>query len=117
MTTKHTPGPWHIADMFPASKLKAEKHEHFYLRGIGNGATHVGYASVTQITSGGESEANARLIASAPELLAALVEAEAVLNTARQYFPKSIQNADRFHLLNVLENSVGKAIAKAKGPQ
>lgn len=58
--------------MFPASKLKTEKSEHFFLRGIGNGATHVGYASVTQNTSGGESEANARLIASAPELLAAL---------------------------------------------
>jgi len=62
-----------------------------------------------------EAAANARLIAAAPDLLAALESAAAMLRTARRYFPKSIRNRDRFSLENTLENSVNKAIAAAKG--
>ena len=58
--------------------------------------------------------ANARLIAAAPELLDALKEARSMLETASRYFPKSIRNSDRFSLLNVLENVVNPAIAKAE---
>jgi len=36
----------------------------------------------------------------------ALGEAKQVLELAQRYFPKSIKNADRFRLLNVLANSV-----------
>jgi len=43
-------------------------------------------------------------------LEAALTDAKGVLETARQYFPKSIRNGDRFHLENVLENAVNKAL-------
>lgn len=47
-------------------------------------------------------------------LEAALVEARQVLETAKQYFPKSIRNADRYSLLNVLANAVGPAIERIK---
>lgn len=60
-------------------------------------------------------EANASLIAAAPDLLEALKEANKILETARKYFPSSIQNSDRFSLENVIQNSVGPAIAKAEG--
>jgi len=62
-----------------------------------------------------EDSANARLIASAPDLLHGLKAAKEVLETAKRYFPKSIKNADKFHLLNVLENVIRPAIEKAEG--
>ena len=40
----------------------------------------------------------------------ALMEAKQVLEMGMKYFPKSIRNSDRFHLLNVLENAVNPAI-------
>jgi hypothetical protein len=51
----------------------------------------------------------------APALLTALKEARQVLETAKQYFPKSIRNRDCFQLLNVLANSVDPTIAKSEG--
>jgi hypothetical protein len=50
-------------------------------------------------------------------MLAALEEADRLLETAKRYFPKSIGNRDNFTLLNVQANAVRKAIAKAKGVQ
>ena len=46
------------------------------------------------------------------DLLVALEEARAVLETAKRYFPKSIKNRDEFSRLNVLANAVAPAIAK-----
>ncbi len=60
-------------------------------------------------------QANASLVAAAQEMLQALREANKVMEIAKQYFPKSIRNANRFMLLNVQENEVRKAIAKATG--
>jgi hypothetical protein len=62
-----------------------------------------------------EREANARLIAAAPDMLQALEHAQSMLETASRYFPKSIKNGDRFSLLNTLANSVNPALAKARG--
>jgi len=58
---------------------------------------------------------HAALIAASPDMLAALEEARAMLETAKQYFPKSIKNGDRYGLLNVLTNAVEPAIKKARG--
>jgi hypothetical protein len=61
--SKYTPGPWHY---------DGDKE-------IREGKTHIatiGYA----YTSEGEPEANARLIAAAPELLAALIALDAAHN-------------------------------------
>ncbi len=61
---KHTPGPWHAAeDTYPVGDRN--------FIGIGNGAVHIGYASVTACVRLAEARTNARLIAAAPELLAA----------------------------------------------
>jgi len=64
MNTKHTPGPW--------SYRKAGKH--FYIDAhspdYGNRVTEVRFAS--NADTGWTSEANAKLIAAAPELLEAL---------------------------------------------
>ena len=55
-----------------------------------------------------ETEANTRLIASAPDMYDALIAARQVLQTAERYYP------DTFHLLNV-QNAVEKALAQAEG--
>ena len=62
-------------------------------------------------------KSNARLMASAPELLQALKQARTMLETAIRYFPKSIRNSDRFSLLNVIANAVTPAINKAEGAE
>ena len=68
-----------------------------------------------ELALGALHDANALLLAAAPEMLAALRKANEVMDLAKQYFPKSIRNADRFTLLNVQANSVQKAIDKATG--
>jgi len=58
--------------------------------------------------------ANRNLIAAAPELLEACKTAEKLIRVARNYFPKSMQNSDRFDLENACA-AICKAIAKAEG--
>ena len=43
----------------------------------------------------------------------ALKEAQKIISTARQYFPQSVQNADRFSLENT-NATIGQAIASAE---
>lgn len=61
-----------------------------------------------------EQVSNAKLIAAAPELLEALRDAHNLIVIARNYFPKSIHNHDKFNLENTCA-AIGKAIAKATG--
>lgn len=56
-TTKHTPGPWHIA-RFDATTVEIRSERGLIVAEVGNTST--------------EDDANARLIAAAPELLSAL---------------------------------------------
>lgn len=60
-----------------------------------------------------EARLAARMMLAAPDMLQALKDALGIFKTARQYFPKSVRNADRFHLINIEANSVRKAIVKA----
>ena len=53
------------------------------------------------------------LIRAAPELLEALELAAKLIVTARQYFPKSMKNSDKFDLENT-NAAIVKAVAKAK---
>jgi hypothetical protein len=108
MTTKHTPGPWSIQGngtlLHPVTgrALTTTRIE-----------TSLGSFEVLDETN--EPDGNIALICAAPQMLQALQDALAVLQTARKHFPKSIKNSDTFNLLNVEANSVRAAIAKAKG--
>jgi hypothetical protein len=104
-TPKHTPGPW-----FP------------------NGPWHIQAKSphqdslpviVGQVVKGHhidqeQQEANALLLAAAPDLLYAAKLAMEIIKTARQYFPKSFTHRDKFALENTCA-TIGAAIAKAEG--
>lgn len=106
--TQHTPGKWNY------------KRQGFNIT-IGNedtGATKHGHDYTVAVIHDNsfQAEANARLIASAPEMLDALIEAKKLIAQVRQYMPKSIKNADRFHFENVSANVIEKAILKATKP-
>jgi hypothetical protein len=72
-------------------------------------------AQIKKIVHENEQWSNkARLEAAAPDMLEALKDAESLVKIARQYFPKSIQNGNKFTLENTCA-AIGKAIAKAEG--
>ena len=105
--TKHTPGPWHIqnSNLHPMivahdGTYVARAHSHEWPRMDGLNATAVQNAFE-------ECEANAALIAAAPELLAALHHALAALDDAQKLHPHWIY-ADA-------QNAARNAIAKAEG--
>ena len=107
---KHTPGPWRVLGSVTTTKQGTHNLH------IGHGDADTFSPMLAEVLSDGDrlpKEANARLIAAAPDLLRALEEARAMLETASRYFPKSIRNGDRYALLNVLANSVEPAIQKA----
>jgi len=109
--TAHTAGPW------KAIKPECERRKGVFASVCTNGAT-ISTREFEIMADGyqnSHAEANARLIAAAPDLLQALEDAKSMLETASRYFPKSIKNGDRFSLLNTLANSVNPALAKAKG--
>ena len=106
---QHTPGPWVVKtpDHFVDGLAHFVVSEH----------PQVGYFHIAEmgVHDGREqSAANARLIASAPEMLEALKYAAEIIKTARQYFPKSIKNSDCFQLNNACA-TINKAIEKAEG--
>lgn len=71
-------------------------------------------APAPRIILAGKDRAAVRLAAAAPELLAALEYVSKIIPAARNYFPKSVQNSDRFQLENACA-TVGAAIHAAKG--
>lgn len=98
MSAKHTPGPWGQVgrgrDCFVTVPLRS-----IYCERLGYSVAFVSH------DRGGEPEANARLIAAAPELLEALRDCEALL---------AYQHANGANVLKVL-NKAGDAISKATG--
>lgn len=95
---KHTSGPWFLCE-------QVERPHQHALVGIGNGAVHVGYASITPAMSPFEADANARLIAAAPELLETL---DALVHKMEMH----LENRGLFCLIT---DDARAAIAKAKG--
>lgn len=93
----HTPGPWEVA---PPGYVD----EHYaVLDGFGHTASVYGYPEQEAVAL-----ANARLIAAAPELLAALQEAVTALNV-KEKFP--VYDTDSY----AIAARCDKAIAKAEG--
>ena len=103
MTTKCTPGPWEV-----------RKHSYGTVRDA-EGIFRVG--EKTPLIDGvwgrnlSEADANARLIAAAPELLAALQELREQL---RQHVKLDVK---KHYSLMVADAAAGTAIAKATGEQ
>ena len=102
MKTTHTPGPWKIAL-------------------TGHVVTAADYSRICHIEplpgmDSSEIAANARLIAAAPDVLKALREAAEFMIIARQRFPKSVKNSDKF-TLELTNAAIGSAIHKATGIQ
>lgn len=118
--SKHTKGPWTA----PSAGIWAE-NGCCMIASLGNRDVIASRRKYARAKYGDSIESNKKemellkadcqLIASAPDMFQALHDAREVMQTARRYFPKSIQNRDTFHLLNVLANSVEKAISKAEG--
>ena len=73
---EHTPGPWNV------------EHDTEIIAAEGKRIAEADTRSINFVN--GEANANARLIAAAPDLLAA---AEALLEEARQFFPTVSGNA------------------------
>lgn len=101
MTSKHTPGPWHWSDGYqtldgrPSWTLLSEKDGYGILCCDGEENSPQGL----------NDEANARLIAAAPELYAAVA---AVIGAVRDYLPPDGIKQDEF---------INRVIAATDNPQ
>ena len=108
---KHTPGPWNTKD---------DRNKGLGWCTIFSKTTPI--ARALAIHKNGEREAtdfeieaaNAKLIASSPELLEACELASELIEIASKRFPKSIKHSDTWKL-NLTRAAINKAIFKAKG--
>ena len=102
MKTKHTPGPWVIRQN-GGSQVSIEKSEN----GIRSIIAETYYSKLAD-EHGGNYEANARLIAAAPDMLAALRIASLIC--AKQ---TSLSYADRREAHEIVMNAIAKAEGRA----
>jgi hypothetical protein len=96
MKTQHTPGPWEI------SKIGNDYDQHSI------------YAGDALVANSVEGEANARLIASAPELLEALKKSKYVLLVTQAYFAINGHDERRDQIKRLFD-LVHEAVDKAEG--
>lgn len=104
---KHTPGPWRIEDVTSQGTM-------IYRRIVGGNGTakkHVGFAGAYRMNPASEAQANARLIAAAPELYEKLHESIALLALAQAAITSVEINSKIQRQID--ENRA--AIAKAEG--
>lgn len=114
MTTKHTPGPWYTGEpfeAFPGAGLR------FHISQAEGAPYTPHYSDVAQFvaeTISGEKlaiqQANANLIAAAPELLK---EAESAARRLDWFLDANPDHVDS--TLNVIRQDLRAAISKAKG--
>ncbi len=116
---QHTPTPWKLGEEANAWKereilaqpLKSEPWHHITQPMKATDAAFI-VRAVNQ--HDGLVRENAAMRLAHEEMLEALKEAQKIISTAREYFPKSIKNTDRFNLENTCA-CIGTAIAKAEG--
>ena len=124
MKTKHTPAPWTF-EIDDRRKFGGNLNLYISIStdykpvGLNDGSRSI--AAITGMARNEKefqeaNQANAALIAAAPELLAACEMSAQLIKVARQYFPASIRNSDKFDLENTCA-AILKAISKAKGEQ
>lgn len=95
----HTPGPW-VKDI---AKWRDEDAESEMIMVFGKEG--VGYGRIAHVYAecGGEVEANARLIAAAPELLEAL-------ESARNWIGPNSTQLTRLEIVSIMESAIAKAL-------
>ena len=91
MTTKHTPAPWKV---------------------LNGGLVTAETKSVAMAYNGAEMLANARLIAAAPELLAALIGAQSALRKALPFLPPDSEALYAGEWLDEASEAITKATAQ-----
>ncbi len=112
-TSKHTPGPW---GRMPAP-VCATDHPHTWITADGDERLIAVVRAVVRAQAG-ETDANARLISAAPDLLAALRELrEAAAETVAICggIPEDEPMSRAFDALDTTERRAGAAIRKATG--
>lgn len=110
MSTKHTPGPWIAIHSIPE-----EGSECFWLRAQPGGTICRGFSQEIGTINGpqsGEQEANARLIAAAPELLEAC---QAMVEWDDREKDHAVDFSARIALCEVAFEKARAAIVKATG--
>jgi hypothetical protein len=103
---KHTKGPWHIGAGNGEGSVFADEGRTRLEQG---GTTLYSICNVTRGWNDSEDAANARLIAAAPDLLAALIECERIANELFQ--------ETGLHEYMHASDRAREAIAKATGEQ
>lgn len=105
----HTPGPWEFVAKLSAS----ENHKGFFIRA--EKATRNGKWALAEVQPADEDgrigEANARLIAAAPDLLAALVQSHAIQSGTA--YGKNARDHTIIRVLEAWMKQAEAAIAKA----
>ena len=107
--TKHTPGPW-----YPI------RNEHYWEVRTGNErfvGEQIGDACSSQYLINGENgEANARVMAAAPDLLAACQGAMRIVSLWNgREVPEDHEHAEEMKALSMMQEAFIEAIAKAEG--
>jgi hypothetical protein len=100
MNANHTPGPWNCIDLAPPAIVEAERDgEQWCIAEVG-----------TSEMPSNENKANARLIAAAPELLAAL---GAIVRDTREVL--DLREDMTMELIHAIHMRAVREIAKATG--
>lgn len=102
-TQTHTPGPWQLS----GHEVIVKNH----------GSVAIATTDIGMVATKEEREANARLIAAAPELLSALENAEASIELVRCLDAGEAIDTEADNMLDSLQNRIRAAIAKAKAAQ
>lgn len=113
--SKHTPGPWLFEDFGPPVEIRTDDSEHYDGKRICLVCDD--YTDYSDDDNCEELEATVRLIAAAPDLLAALARMAALIELLHQCVPwgKTFLTANAIRELNEAPGQAAAAIAKTKG--
>ncbi|HZF98292.1 MAG TPA: hypothetical protein VEY92_08630 [Pseudoxanthomonas sp.] len=108
--TKHTPGPWEWVCKWASYSLVASNGQTV----ADDGSAGNEYSPSIDPGDNGESGANARLIAAAPDLLEALKEAMQSLEYVHRAHPENTGIAKRIEDINRARAAIAKATGESE---